>query len=59
VEVGTFFLFRARAASKKSEAPNQRPKIMAKLTPFLQRADREDLKLFFKLAKRLTQAGRT
>lgn len=55
VEVGTLFLFHAREASKKSEEPNQRPQIMAKLTSFLQRTDREDLKLLFKLAKRLTR----
>lgn len=55
VEVGTLFLFRAREASKKSEESNQRPQMMAKLTSFLQRADREDLRLLFKLTKRLVQ----
>ncbi len=55
VEVGTFFLFRAREASKKSEEPNQKPQMMAKLTSFLERVDREDLRLLFKLTKRLTR----
>ena len=53
VEVGTFFLFRAREASKKSAEPDHRARMMAKLTSFLQRANREDLNLLFKLAKRL------
>ena len=55
VEIGTLFLFRAREANKKSEEPNQKPQIMAKLTSFLQRVNREDLRLLFKLAKRLTR----
>ena len=59
VEVGTFFLFRAREASKKSEEPNQKPQMMAKLTSFLQRTDREDLRLLFKLAKRLARTTRS
>lgn len=55
VEVGTLFLFRAREANNKLEEPGHKAQGMAKLTSFLQRADREDLRLLFKLAKRLTQ----
>jgi len=55
VEIGTLFLFRSREASKKSEEPSQRSQMMVKLTSFLQRADREDLRLLFKLTKRLVQ----
>ena len=58
VEVSTLFLFRAREASKQSGEPNQGAQIMAKLTSFLQRADREDLRLLFKLTKRLARNPR-
>jgi transcriptional regulator with XRE-family HTH domain len=59
VEVSTFFLFRARETSKKSGESDHKAPRVAKFTSFLQHADREDLNLLFKLAKRLVRTTRS
>ncbi|MBI3320524.1 MAG: helix-turn-helix transcriptional regulator [Candidatus Omnitrophica bacterium] len=59
VEVSTFFLFRAQEASKKSEESDHKAPMVAKFSSFLQHADREDLRLLFKLAKRLVRTTRS
>ena len=55
VGIGTFFLFPAKKEAGNRKRVDPRSKILAKLSAFLQKADGDDLQLFFKLAKRLTR----
>jgi len=55
VEVGTFFLFHERGGERTSKPPNHKTQILTKLPTFLQQTETEDLRLLFKLAKRLTR----
>jgi len=58
VEVSAFFLFRDRGAEIEPKPPNRKAQLMVKLATFLQHVNAEDLRLLFKLAKRLTRTTR-
>lgn len=57
VEVGTFFLFHERGGERTSKPPNHKTQILTKLSTFLQQTETEDLRLLFKLAKRLARTA--
>ena len=58
VEVGAFFLFSGRENAGRLKPPNRKAKIVGKLAVFLKKAEVEDLRILFKLAKRLTRKRR-
>lgn len=55
VEVSAFLLFHGRGVDRTSKPPNRKTQILTKLATFLQHVEAEDLRLFFKLAKRLAR----
>jgi len=55
VEVGGFFLFPGRGEGRQGRPLHHKAKILTKLATFLQNVDAKDLRLLFKLAKRLTR----
>ena len=55
VEVSTLFLFHERGGERTLKLPNRKTQILTKLSTFLQQTEPEDLRLLFKLAKRLTR----
>ncbi|MBI3319755.1 MAG: helix-turn-helix transcriptional regulator [Candidatus Omnitrophica bacterium] len=54
VEVGTFFLFHPQKLNRVSRDRDRKSQLVAKVGMFLQRAEGEDLKLFVRLARRLS-----
>lgn len=55
VEIGAFFLFSGREKSSRLGRPDRKAKLVGKFAAFLKNADDEDVRLLFKLAKRLTR----
>ena len=55
VEVGGFFLFPGRGEGRPGRPLPHKAKVLTKLATFLQNVDAKDLRLLFKLAKRLTR----
>ena len=55
VEVSAFFLFSGREKSGRLGRPDRKAKIIGKFASFLKNANGEDVRLLFKLAKRLTR----